>query len=205
MDKDNPSLEALQDIKRIMERSSRFISLSGLSGFSAGVCALVGACVAGRWLTQFERGDLAAYELKLKLLWLGLAILILALSCAFFFTWRKAKLDGLPLWDHSSRKLLINLLVPLVAGGFYAGGLVYHDQGHLVPSATLVFYGLALVNSSKYTLGDIRYMGLLEILLGLVSMFYTESGLYFWAVGFGVLHMVYGLIMWRKYDRRTNR
>ena len=99
--------------------------------------------------------------------------------------------------------MLINLAIPLATGGLFVAGLLYHNAGKLVAPSCLIFYGLTLVNASKYTLTDIRYLGILEIVLGLVSMFYAEDGLYFWAAGFGLLHIIYGLIMWWKYDHET--
>jgi hypothetical protein len=208
MDSNHPSLEALQDIKKIMERSSRFISLSGLSGLSAGICALVGAYVAHGWITSYGadravRGFDAgvADALKFRLVLLALVVLVAALVLSFYFTWKKASRNSLPIWDHTSKKLLVNMLIPLAAGGLFVLGLLYHNDWRFVAPACLVFYGLALVNASKYTLRDIRYLGLLEIVAGLINMYYAEYGLYFWAVGFGVLHIVYGLIMWWKYDK----
>jgi hypothetical protein len=209
MDSQPPSLETLQDIKRIMERSSRFISLSGLSGVSAGICAIAGAGIARSWISReagpagpqlgLENGG--GIELKWKLVFLGLAVLAAALVSSFYFTWRRARKNQMPIWDHSSKKLLLNLLIPLLTGGLFVVGLLYHDQWRFVAPACLVFYGLALVNASKYTLSDIRYVGLLEIVLGSVNMYFAEDGLYFWAVGFGLLHIIYGLIMWAKYER----
>jgi heme/copper-type cytochrome/quinol oxidase subunit 3 len=198
------SLEALQDIRRMMERSSRFISLSGLSGLCAGICALVGAFVAHTWMAHdFVKGQ--EHELKWQLIALASAVLIAALASSSWFTWRKARRNGLPIWDHASKKLVINMLIPLAAGGFFILGLFYNMDWQYVAPACLVFYGLALVNASKYTLTDIRYLGMLEIVLGCLNMYYPHGGLYFWAVGFGVLHIIYGLIMWWKYERGTDR
>ncbi|MFI5156085.1 MAG: hypothetical protein ACHQEM_07860 [Chitinophagales bacterium] len=198
----NPSLETLQDIKRIMERSSRFISLSGLSGLSTGICALAGAYFAHTWIDAHAKTNDDGYALKLKLIFLALSVLVVALLSAGYFTWRRANKNHLPLWDHSSKKLFINLMIPLAAGGLFAAGLLYHNEWKFVSPACLVFYGLALVNASKYTLSDIRSVGIIEILIGLTNMYYTDYGLYFWAAGFGVLHIVYGLIMWWKYEKR---
>jgi len=202
MDSQQPSLEALQDIKRMMERSSRFISLSGLSGLSAGVCALIGAYIAHFWMSPNFGEDYPLYSPKTNLIVLALCVLLAALGSAFYFTWRKARKNRLPIWDHSSKKLLINLVIPLATGGLFVAALLYHNEGKLIVPSCLIFYGLTLVNASKYTLTDIRYLGILEIILGLVSMIYAEYGLYFWAIGFGLLHIVYGLIMWWKYDRQ---
>jgi hypothetical protein len=214
MDHQSPadqSLETLQDIKRMMERSSRFISLSGLSGVSAGICALIGAWVAhsfiagyyGRngYVTRFGYMHDEANDLKWKLIELAIAVLIAALATSTLMTWRKARKSRLPIWDPASRRLAINMLIPLAAGGFFVLGLLYRSDWEYVAPSCLVFYGLALVNASKYTLTDIRYLGLLEIMLGCVCMYYPHDGLYFWAAGFGVLHIVYGLIMWWKYEK----
>ena len=208
------SLETLQDIKRMMERSSRFISLSGLSGVSAGVCALIGAWIAHGWIESyfaevpttyrgasegFRTGSWSAFEIKLVLL--ALAVLIAALATSTWFTWRKARKSSLPIWDHASKRLAINMAIPLVAGGFFVIGLLEHKGWEFIAPACLIFYGLALVNASKYTLTDIRYLGLLEIALGCINMYYPHEGLYFWTAGFGFLHIIYGLIMWWKYER----
>ena len=208
MDSHPPSLDTLRDIKRIMERSSRFISLSGLSGLSAGVCALVGAYLAYDWIGDYSREkSRVAYpveiehDLKIRLISLALGVLAVALALAWYFTWKKARTNKLPLWDHSSKKLLVNLLIPLVTGGLFVIGLLVHNAWPFVAPACLVFYGLALVNASKYTLTDIRYLGLLEIILGTINLYYPHLGLYFWAIGFGLLHIVYGSIMWWKYDK----
>jgi hypothetical protein len=200
------SLEALQDIKRMMERSSRFISLSGLSGLSAGVCALVGAYIANGWISEYTNNpDTFPSEARdlfeLKMIFLALGTLLAALITSTWFTWRKARKSQLPIWDHASKKLAINMAIPLAAGGFFVLGLLDHTGWNYVAPACLVFYGLALVNASKYTLTDIRYLGLLEVALGCISMYYPHLGLYFWAAGFGVLHIIYGLIMWWKYER----
>ena len=202
------SLEALQDIKRMMERSSRFISLSGLSGVSAGVCALIGAWIAHGWIHVYTSGVAAdAFPaetrdlFEIKMFGLAAVVLVAALVSAAAFTWRKAKRSGLPIMDHASKRLAINMAIPLIAGGFFVLGLLNGRGWIYVAPACLVFYGLALVNASKYTLTDIRYLGLLEIVLGCVCMYFPHDGLYFWTAGFGMLHIIYGLIMWWKYER----
>jgi hypothetical protein len=200
------SLETLRDIRRMMERSSRFISLSGLSGVSAGIFALAGAWIARGWIAEYiNTPDAFPAETRdafeLKMVFLALGTLLAALITSTWFTWRKARKNQLPVWDHASKKLAINMAIPLAAGGFFVLGLLDHTGWNYVAPACLVFYGLALVNASKYTLTDIRYLGLIEIALGCINMYYPHLGLYFWALGFGVLHIVYGLIMWWKYER----
>jgi hypothetical protein len=205
------TLQDVRDIRRMMERSSRFISLSGLSGIAAGIWALGGA-----WVARFvifadyykgydERGHFYEEEfviLRWKLLALAAGIFVAAFLSAFYFTWRKSNEQGLSLWDHTSRRLFWNMLIPLAAGGFFIVALLQHNDWKYIAPACLIFYGLALVNASKYTLTDIRYLGLCEILLGLLNTQWIGYGLYFWALGFGVLHIIYGVVMWWKYERK---
>ena len=205
------TLQEISDIKRIMERSSRFISLSGLSGIAAGLCALTGAYfgnnILNDYYSEYNRG--AGYteknfeSLKVKLLVVAAIVLIAALILAFIFTWRRAKQNHLPIWDLTARKLMWNILIPLIAGGLFILAMLEYSEWRFVAPACLIFYGLALVNGSKYTLTDIRYLGYMEIVLGLVNTQFTGYGLYFWAVGFGILHIIYGVLMWWKYERRS--
>ncbi len=209
MSEQNQQLETLQDIKRIMERSSRFLSLSGLSGIAAGICAMAGSLFAYNRITQYYEhyNDRGFYEgdqfqkLKYSLIILAAVVLAVALVTAFYFTWRRAKKTNVPVWDHTSKKLFINMLIPLVAGGFFILAMLQYNEWRFVAPASLIFYGIALVNASKYTLTDVRYLGVIEILLGLMNTQFIGYGLYFWAFGFGVLHIIYGAIMWWKYER----
>ncbi|PSL49654.1 hypothetical protein CLV51_101989 [Chitinophaga niastensis] len=207
---DQQHLQALSDIKRIMERSSRFISLSGLSGISAGISALVGAAIARNWLvdyyTRWEKtgayNDADYASLKVHLIALGLCVMVVALCGGTFFTWRRARKNKLSIWDVTARKVLFNVAIPLAAGGAFIAGLLYNHLEPLVAPTCLVFYGLALINASKYTLPDVRYLGICETILGIVNLFFLRKGLYFWAVGFGLLHIIYGALMWWKYERK---
>ncbi|QIG89752.1 hypothetical protein G6R40_08780 [Chryseobacterium sp. POL2] len=196
----------LQHIRQMMERSSRFISLSGLSGIFAGITALVGAFVVYRvfeseGVLYFDNTDkVYSIDFIKKLIGIGLIILFVAVFSGYFFTARKSKQNDLKIWDATTKRLLINFGIPLVAGGIFCMGLVYQHYYVMIAPATLVFYGLALINAEKYTLTDVKYLGISEVFLGLISLFFLGYGLLFWAIGFGVLHIVYGLIMYKKYD-----
>lgn len=213
MEEQNPSTESLQeikDIRRIMERSSRFISLSGLSGVAAGTCALIGAWIACNLLKNYNNRYLNkdfSYEasdwLAIRLTGLAIFVFVFALFVSFLFTWRRAKKQGLPVWDHTSKRLAWNILIPLITGAAFIFGMLQYDAWIFVSPACLIFYGLALVNASKYTLADIRYLGYCEIMLGLINMYFIGYGLWFWAIGFGLLHIVYGIVMWNKYERKS--
>lgn len=207
---DTKSFKDLQEIKNLMERSSRFLSLSGLSGISAGIVAILGAFAI---YSLLDFGQLL-YDENLHVLGssvrrnvTGMFLLvasltfIFALVSALYFSYRKAKKNHMKLWDHTTKRLLAHLFIPLIAGGFFTLILIFRSDITLVASAMLTFYGLALVNAGKYTFGEIHYLGILEIILGLLAGIFTNFGLIFWTIGFGILHIVYGLIMYIRYER----
>ena len=197
--------EDLSHIRSMMERSSRFVSLSGLSGVFAGFFALAGS----HYVYQlFERKGISyfdglhktySFELVIELIFIAVVILLLALSSGVFFTLRKSKKFDLPIWTSATKKMILNLAMPLLVGGVFCLALLYHHLYAFLAPVTLLFYGLALVNAGKYTFSDIRYLGACEIVLGCVSLFYLGFGLVFWAIGFGILHILYGLIVFKKY------
>lgn len=197
-------LEDLKEIRDIMDRSSRFISLSGWSGVSAGIFALCGAYAA--YQTVYANQDYLGFRSAVitsdnLLTLLGIATLTLACSigAGIFFTTREAKKKGQSTWDHQTKRLLMALAIPLITGGILSAILLSKGYVGIVAPLTLIFYGLALVNASKYTLNEIRNLGLIEIGLGLLATYYIGFGLLFWSLGFGILHIIYGIMMQMKY------
>lgn len=202
--KEEKYIRDLRDIREIMDRSSRFISLSGLSGVSAGVVALVGAYAA--YHTIYQNQDYLGYRQAILTresvtLLLGIAVLtlVVAIGLGIWFTYRQAIKKNQKLWDHQSKRLFINLMIPLTAGGILCLILLSKGFIGLLAPLTLVFYGLALINASKYTLHEIRSLGIVEVALGLIATYFIGFGLFFWALGFGVMHIIYGVIMHLKY------
>jgi hypothetical protein len=202
-------LETLSEIRSLMERSSRFISLSGLSGVFAGFFALIGALVAYFYLEYDLSFQHSVYDANLsirteKLIFIlvdaGL-VLVFALSFGAYFTYRKARKLGVAMMDKTAFRLAENLLIPLITGGIFCLVLIFRGQMALVAPSTLIFYGLALLNGSKYTLDDVRWLGIAEIVLGLIALVFVGYGLIFWAIGFGVLHIWYGTMMYLKYEK----
>ena len=208
-------LEDLQHIKRMMERSSRFISLSGLSGIAAGVCALAGAWFANNVIV--ESGGPSAYRdivihtigvdtltdlMGHRLFQIAALTFVAAFCLALLFTYLRSKKNNIPMWGSTAQRLLINVAVPMAAGGIYLFKQMQFGNYGLIAPGCLIFYGLALVNASKYTLGEIRYLGYCQLLLGVANCWFVGYGLYFWAIGFGVLHIIYGSVMWYRYEKR---
>lgn len=197
--------EDLMHIRSMMERSSRFISLSGLSGVFAGLSALIGGIyiyfriknLGVDYLTDENRSYNA--DLVIEFFMVALLVLFFAISFGIYFTIRKSKKNNLPIWTSSTKNLLINLAIPLVVGGVFCLSLLIHHLFAYIAPCTLLFYGLALVNAEKYTFSDIKYLGYLQIILGLIASFYLGKGLFFWIIGFGVLHILYGIILFKKY------
>jgi hypothetical protein len=209
MNNQQEHLNALNDIRNMMDRSSRFISLSGLSGIFAGVTALVGAYFAHEELNRYFKGGYGygidpEIDIEFQLLKIGLLVLVVAIGGGLLFTYRQSRKRKLPLWDKTSRNLLINLFIPLVSGGIFIIALLlnHENSSGLIAPTSLIFYGLALLNASKYTYSDIRFLGLCEIVLGIIALFNIGYGLYFWAIGFGLLHILYGTIMYFKYEKK---
>lgn len=209
-DNKEASLETLQEIRNFMDRSARFVSLSGMSGIWAGLCALAGSYLAygmlnhpdGRYVGTQGQGTNAYFDsFTVHLMLLGLGVFLVAFAGAFFFTRRKARSLGHTLWSNASRQMLLSGFFPMLVGGIFSVTFIYYGCPMFVAPACLTFYGLAVISGSRHTLSDIRYLGMLEVALGCTCLFFPGYGLLFWAVGFGILHIVYGAIMWNKYDK----
>ncbi|MCB9169867.1 MAG: hypothetical protein H6594_05870 [Flavobacteriales bacterium] len=216
---DRGHLNELARIRGLMDRSSRFLSLSGWSGIIAGVAALLGAVAArahylsigpgvpthDAWREAsglMERLGAPEYSAHLRFLIAdAVLVLLVTLIGAWWTTRRRGRRIGQPLWDASGKRLALNLAIPLLTGGGFSLALLWHDLVFLIPPSTLIFYGLALLNASKYTLDEVRWLGLCELFLGLVACFRPDAGLLFWAIGFGVLHIVYGAMMYLRHER----
>jgi hypothetical protein len=211
MENQSEYIEDLRIIKKVMEESSRFLSLSGLSGLFAGLIAIAGAAVAvfvfldGRFILTddlFKSYNAQGLNmLKINLTVLAAAVLALAVAVSIWFSWRKSVKKGLMMWTPVSRRLLTNLIVPLVTGGILIVILYFQQDWQYVLPSMLIFYGLALVSATKFTYNDIFYLGLIEILSGLAAAVLPAYSIILWSFGFGLLHIAYGLMMYRKYER----
>jgi hypothetical protein len=205
--KDIPEYEKdIASIRNIMERSSKVISLSGLSGVLAGIYAILGALAA--YYVLYYPGSPFVYLIEpvreTETLWTLIAISSVVLGASlltgFYLSNQKAKKHGVNLWNAAGQRMVTNLFIPLVTGGLFILILIFNGYFLLAAPGCLIFYGIGLIQGSSNTYDEIRYLGFCEIGLGLIAAVYPGYGLLFWTLGFGVLHIIYGLIMYNKYD-----
>ena len=197
----------IKEIRSMMEKSSKCLTLSGISGILAGLYALAAAWLA--YLVIQSAPDIAYDTLDQrmdspvlqKLIMLAMGTLFFAFATGIFFSFRRAKKMNTSIWNGASRRFLLNVMIPLIAGGIFLVVLYLRGYFDLLAPACLIFYGMSLLNAGNFTFGDIRILGMLQILIGIGALIIPGNGLVFWALGFGVLHIIYGIIMYFKYER----
>jgi len=198
----NNNIDDLKHIRSMMERSTKFLSLSGFSGVAAGIFALLGALIAYFILYKgFTITGYLVYDLLLD----AAFVLTFASLSGFYFSYRKAKKTGAKFMLASTRHIAIDFAIPMITGGIFCLLLIYHHYTHMVSATMLIFYGLALVSAGSRTYYDIKRLGVCEIALGFLAGFFPYNGLLFWTIGFGLLHIFYGVIMHCKYDKMSNK
>ncbi len=206
-------LNDISEIKNMMSKSSQFISLSGLAGILAGIYALIGAFFARQILfvnrnlnVEYSKIDISTkmtyQEIEMKLYFIAFAVLLASIITAGILTYLKAKKQNEQIWNSTSKRMIANFLIPLATGGIFGLILLRNQYYGLIAPITLIFYGLACINASKYALRDVRYLGLTIVIIGLICTEFTRYSLDFWAIGFGICHVLYGSIMYFKYDFR---
>jgi hypothetical protein len=204
METKHQQLEALHDIRQMMKDSSKFLSLSGLSGIFAGVYALAGVAAVLRLILGYAADqNIPREELVMQIALVSAAVLLSSILTALFLSMRKAKRLHQSLFDHTSKKVFLAMAIPLSAGCIFCVSLLLNGVPALICAAMLIFYGLALISAGKYTQPEIRVLGALQVLLGIVASLIPQHGLVFWTLGFGFLHIIYGAIMWNKYERHA--
>ncbi|MEO8794665.1 MAG: hypothetical protein ABI390_04305 [Daejeonella sp.] len=208
MKEEKDYIRDIAEIRSMMERSSKFLMLSGWSGVMAGIYALAGVFIA-LYIFHFNPDEAVQANRNteylsgalLNIILLALVVLILALGTAIFLSSQKAQKRGEKLWSVTSRRLLMNMAVPLITGGVLILILISKGMIAFIAPLSLIFYGLALYNASKFTYEEIKYLGFIQIILGLISAYFVENGLLVWGFGFGVVHIIYGIYIHFKYEK----
>lgn len=198
----------ITDIRSMMERTTKFLSLSGWAGIMAGIYALAGAYIAYKIFdfnpdqvgyTYFSETGYS--EGLVKLIGLAIAVFLMAISTAVYFSKRRAGQRNEKLWNATSRRLLANMAMPLLVGGLLCLILISKGLIGLIAPITLLFYGFSLYIAGKYTYDAVKILGLIQIALGLLNAYFIGYGLLFWALGFGVAHIIYGIYIHYKYEK----
>ncbi|MGN0004125.1 MAG: hypothetical protein ACI35V_11885 [Sphingobacterium composti] len=199
-------INQIGQIKSLMEKSSKFMSISGLSGVLIGSYALVGAFVAYVLIygfnSQFGFRDHYVNNANIpSLLIIAISVLVVSIGTGYYMAKQKAKKSGQSVWNPTSKALFKAMAVPLLTGGLLSLIFIYKGDYGMIASTMLIFYGLSLSAASNFTFKELRWLGILDIILGLLALCLPGYGIYFWALGFGILHIIYGLIVHQRYEK----
>lgn len=199
--------EELADIKSMMEQSTRFLSLSGISGILAGIYALIASALAYYWIyfPEFPIGN-QIYEVYQNgkithLMLMGLLLLSLTIVTSWAFSRQKSNRNAYPIWTPASKRFVQALAIPVISGGMFCIALIHEGQLILAFPAMLLFYGTGLLNASSFTLNNLKYLGYGQLILGVIAGFVPEWGFVLWTLGFGVFHVIYGSLIYSRYER----
>ena len=182
------AMDNLRYIRETMERSQSFTAVSGKGGILMGVVALLAAVVAGRVSTA---------EAWVSV-WMGAAAI--SLTVALIAITRKGGTAGEGLLAGAGRKFTWNLTPPLLVGALLTVALTQVGAVALLPGVWLLLYGTGVVTGGAFSVRVVPLMGLIFMLFGAVALFLPPG----WenlimAVGFGGLHIVFGIVIWRKH------
>ena len=201
MNKEQDQLQNLAEIRSMMERSSRFMSLSGLAGVMAGIYALAGAAIVFTRFNFNPDSIVTKPDQLTYVIFTAISVMVLAIGTAIILSIKNARNKEEKAWNATSRRLLVNFAVPLFAGGILMLILLSKELVGLMAPFSLIFYGIALYSASKFTFDDVKFLGLIQIVLGLTGTYFIEYSLLCWTIGFGAIHIVYGLYLHFRYER----
>lgn len=191
MSQEKEHLQAIQEIKTMMERSTKFSSISGKAGIVVGILAVI--VFAG--IHWFDVTSVTSMFVVM------VGTLVVALSIGLYLSIAKAKKEGTAIFNTTAKRFLVQFFIPLIVGGILCLIFACHNQVGFIPAMMLIFYGFALVHASKFSLDTIKNLGYLEIVAGLIAATFTQYGMWCWVFGFGVLHIIYGFIIYTKYEK----
>jgi len=194
-------IKDIAEIRSMMERSSKFLSLSGWAGILAGAYALAGAWISYSVYEFNPNEPFYSHGQLHQVILLAIGVFVLALITAIYFSKRNANSKGETIWNSTSQRLIANMAVPVLTGGILILILISKGLMGLTIPSMLIFYGLSLFVAGNFTIKEVKLLGIIEIILGLASVFFIEYGLFFWVIGFGVFHIIYGTYMHFRYER----
>ncbi|HXG86130.1 MAG TPA: hypothetical protein VNI84_19070 [Pyrinomonadaceae bacterium] len=182
------AMDNLRFIRETMERSAVFTSVPGYGG------ALMGATAVGAAIIAHNQPLIKNW----LIVWLIEAIL--AFSIGLFALWQKSKNSGESLASVPAKKFALAFAPPIVAGIILTALLYYRGFYEFLPCVWLTLYGTAVVTGGAYSVRIVPIVGWIFVALGAVAAFAPASaGNLLMALGFGAMHIVFGLIVARRY------
>lgn len=182
------AMDNLAFIRETMERSSSFTAIPGYGG------AMMGATAIGAAIIAHNQPSIRAWLIT----WLVEAFL--AFFIGMFAMWQKAKNSGDSLSSAPSRKFAYGFAPPIIAGIILTSLLYFRGMFAFMPTVWLTLYGTAVVTGGAYSVKIVPAVGWIFVGLGLISVFVdTSYGNLLMGIGFGVLHIVFGLVVARRY------
>ncbi len=182
------AMDNLRYIRETMERASAFTGISGWGQVAIGVTALISAFIAARQLSF--QGWLAVW----------IAEAVVSLLIAGWSMDRKARAAQMPLLSGPGRKVAFSLSPPIFVGGLLTVVLYQAGLTNEIPGIWLLLYGTGVVTGGMFSVRIVPIMGLCFMALGAVTLFSSPAlANWFLAAGFGGLHIVFGVIIARRY------
>lgn len=182
------AIDNLQFIRETMERSAVFTSVPGYGG------ALMGATAMGAAIIAYNQSRVENW----LIVWLVEAVLAFAIG--LFALWQKAKNSNVSLASVPARKFASAFAPPIIAGIILTALFYYRGFYPFLPCVWLTLYGTAVVTGGAFSVRIVPIVGWIFVAFGAVAAFAPSSwGNLLMALGFGVLHIVFGLIVARRY------
>lgn len=206
MKADKDYIKDIETIRSMMERSSKFGSLAGWAGIMAGLYAIAGTFFTYSFL-KFNPNQIfydytnSSGNSFMFVIIIAITVLVLAIGTAILLTNKRAAGNGEKLWSLTTKRMLGNMALPLVAGGLLVLILKSNGLLGLIAPITLIFYGFALFNAGRYTYDEVKVLGVIQVTLGLIGAFFIEYSLLCWAIGFGLFHIIFGIYLHKKYEK----
>ncbi len=182
------AMDNLRFIRETMERASAFTGISGWGQVAIGVTAIVSAFIAARQLSFHS--------------WLAVwvAEAVVSLLIAGWSMDRKTRAAQMPLLSGPGRKVAFSLSPPLFVGGLLTVVLYQAGLISAIPGVWLLLYGTGVVTGGMFSVRIVPIMGLCFMALGAITLFSNPAfANWFLAAGFGGLHIVFGIIIARRY------
>lgn len=184
---DRHALDNLQFIRETMERATAFTAISGWGLAAVGLTALGAAWLAAaqprpRWLA----------------VWLGEALLAFLIAGAS--TVRKARASKAPLFSMPGKRFALSFSPPMLVGALLTAGLYGAASDALLAGTWLLLYGTGIVTGGAFSIRIVPVMGMCFMLVGAAALFAPAAFVnWLMALGFGGLHVVFGVIIARRY------